>query len=218
MARQDRAIHTRRMILEAAAEMFDEFGYDATSIGGLIDRIQLTRGGLYFHFTSKEQLARAVLDEAVTMNGLAPQALKLQEWVDLALLLAYRLPREPLLSASIRLSVDVRARGLFGTRWPDWMRVGEELLVEAGNRGELLPHVEPAATARLLVGAWTGVQQVTETLPDRDLSEEISCLFELILPNIASAGVLAKLDTSPYRAERLLLEAGSPAIHSSRRE
>ncbi|MYZ36082.1 ScbR family autoregulator-binding transcription factor [Streptomyces sp. MnatMP-M17] len=211
MVRQERAIHTRRIILEAAAEMFNELGYDATTIGGLIERIQLTRGGLYFHFTTKEQLARGVLDEAVTMEGLAPQDFKLQEWVDLALLLAYRLPREPLLGAAIRLSVDIKARGLLGTRWPDWISVGQELLTEAKERGELLVHVDPGDTARLLVGAWTGVQQITETLPDRDLSEEISCLFELVLPNIASAGVLAKLDTSPQRAERLLRAAESSA-------
>ncbi|MFE1958767.1 ScbR family autoregulator-binding transcription factor [Streptomyces sp. NPDC059479] len=211
MVRQERAIHTRRIILEAAAEMFNELGYDATTIGGLIERIQLTRGGLYFHFTTKEQLARGVLDEAVTMEGLAPQDFKLQEWVDLALLLAYRLPREPLLGAAIRLSVDIKARGLLGTRWPDWISLGQELLTEAKERGELLVHVDPGDTARLLVGAWTGVQQITETLPDRDLSEEISCLFELVLPNIASAGVLAKLDTSPQRAERLLKAAESSA-------
>ncbi|MFD7896542.1 ScbR family autoregulator-binding transcription factor [Streptomyces sp. NPDC059743] len=211
MVRQERAIHTRRIILEAAAEMFNELGYDATTIGGLIERIQLTRGGLYFHFTTKEQLARGVLDEAVTMEGLAPQDFKLQEWVDLALLLAYRLPREPLLGAAIRLSVDIKARGLLGTRWPDWISLGQELLTQAKERGELLVHVDPGDTARLLVGAWTGVQQITETLPDRDLSEEISCLFELVLPNIASAGVLAKLDTSPQRAERLLKAAESSA-------
>jgi AcrR family transcriptional regulator len=199
------------MILETAAEMFNELGYDATTIGGLIERMNLTRGGLYFHFTSKEQLARAVLGEAVTLDGVAPQTFKLQEWVDVALLLAYRLPREPVLSASLRLSVDPRARALLGTRWPDWIVVGTELLKEAKERGELLPHVDPCETARLLVGAWTGVRLITETLPEHTLSEEISSLFALILPNVACAGVLAKLDTSPYRAERLVQAAPQPS-------
>ncbi|MCL8014265.1 ScbR family autoregulator-binding transcription factor [Streptomyces sp. AS02] len=211
MARQERAIRTRRAILEAASVLFNEVGYEATTIGALLERIDLTRGGLYFHFTTKEQLARAVLDEAVTLEGVRPQAFKLQEWVDIALLLAHRVPREPLLRASIRLSVDPLSRALFGTRWPDWVDVGESLLVEAQEKGELLPHVDPAETARLLVGAWTGVQLVTEVLPGRTLSEEISSLFALILPNVASSGVLARLDTSPYRAERLLKEARSQA-------
>ncbi|MEK8143998.1 helix-turn-helix domain-containing protein [Streptomyces sp. M10(2022)] len=106
MAIQQRAIRTRRIFLEAAAEVFDEHGYDAATIATILERAGLTRGALYFHFTSKEELARGVLKEAVTVDGLTPQAFKLQEWVDIALLLAYRLPREPLLSASIRLSVD----------------------------------------------------------------------------------------------------------------
>ncbi|MCY0958063.1 ScbR family autoregulator-binding transcription factor [Streptomyces sp. H27-H5] len=210
MARQERAIQTRRIIVEAAAEMFDELGYDATTIGGLIERIPLTRGGLYFHFTSKEELARAVLDEAVTLEGLTPQTHKLQEWVDLGLLLAHRLPKDPVLSASVRLSVDVKARALFGTRWPDWISVGKQLLEEAQFRGELLGHVVPSEISRLLVGAWTGVLLITEDIPGGDLPREISNLFDLVLPNIAAPGVLSELDTSPYRAERLL-GAAAPA-------
>lgn len=208
MARQQRAIRTRRVFLEAAAEVFDEHGYDAATISAILERAGLTRGALYFHFTSKEELARGVLQEAVTSEGLTPQTFKLQEWVDIALMLAYRLPREPMLSASIRLSVDPRARGLFGTRWPDWITLGSEILTEAKVRGELLPHVDPVATSRLFVGAWTGVQLVAESLPEPlDLVSEISALFELILPNNAVPGVLARLDTSTHRAERLIEES-----------
>ncbi|MEU8677561.1 ScbR family autoregulator-binding transcription factor [Streptomyces sp. NPDC048560] len=211
MARQQRAIRTRRIFLEAAAEVFDEHGYDAATIASILERAGLTRGALYFHFTSKEELARGVLEEAVTAEGLTPQAFKLQEWVDIALLLAYRLPREPMLSAAIRLSVDPRARGLFGTRWPDWIQMGAEILTEAKARGELLPHVDPEATSRLLVGAWTGVQLVAESMAEPpDLISEISALFELILPNNAVPGVLARLDTSPHRAEHLLKESREP--------
>ncbi|MGW4234851.1 TetR/AcrR family transcriptional regulator, partial [Streptomyces sp. NPDC004980] len=82
-----------------------------------------------------------------------------------------------------------------------------ELLTEAKERGELLPHVDPVSTSRLLVGAWTGVQLVTEAMADPpDLVAEISALFELILPNNAVPGVLARLDTSPHRAQRIIEE------------
>ncbi|MFD4690101.1 ScbR family autoregulator-binding transcription factor [Streptomyces sp. NBC_00683] len=212
MARQQRAIRTRRVFLEAAAEVFDEHGYDAATIAAILERAGLTRGALYFHFTSKEELARGVLEEAVTAEGVTPQTFKLQEWVDTALLLAYRLPREPMLSASIRLSVDPRARGLFGTRWPDWIALGGEMLSEAKERGELLPHVDPIMTSRLFVGAWTGVQLVTESMAEPpDLVAEISALFELILPNNVVPGVLARLDISPHRAQRLLEESRTAA-------
>ncbi|GAA1014456.1 ScbR family autoregulator-binding transcription factor [Streptomyces thermogriseus] len=214
MARQERAIRTRESILEAMASLFVEVGYEAATIAALLERTGLTRGALYFHFPTKEAMARGVLARAVTREGVRPQKHKLQEWVDLGLLLAHRLPREPMLRAAVQLSVDPKARSLFGTRWPDWIDVGEDLLVEAGKRGELLPHAVPAEIARLAVGAWTGVQLVTEVLPEnRDLSEEISRLYRLILPAVARPGILAELDLSPCRGERLLgpaADAGAP--------
>ncbi|MGW1819191.1 ScbR family autoregulator-binding transcription factor [Streptomyces sp. NPDC002125] len=215
MVQQQRAIRTRRVFLEAAAEVFDEHGYDAATISAILERAGHTRGALYFHFKSKEELARGVLDEAVTADGVTPQTFKLQEWVDTALLLAYRLPTEPLLSASIRLSVDVRARNLFGTRWPDWIAYGADLLTEAKARGELLPTVDPVAVSRLLVGSWTGVQVVGESSAEPlHLVREISGLFEMVLPNIAVPGVLSRLDTSPDRADRLLKQSRATAAAS----
>ncbi|MFD8523913.1 ScbR family autoregulator-binding transcription factor [Streptomyces capillispiralis] len=217
MAKQERAVRTRRIFLEAAAEVFNEYGYDAASISVILERAQLTRGALYFHFTSKEALAQGVLDEAVTTQGFSPQTYKVQEWIDLALLLAYRLPREPLLSASIRLSVDPKSRSLFSTRWPDWIELSLDLLAAAKERGELQQHADPATIARLLVGAWTGVQLVSSSLPEQpDLVGEVSELFALILPGITVPAVLTKLDISPRRPERLLAEArpeqDSPAL------
>ncbi len=206
--KQERAIRTRRLFLEAAARVFNECGYDAASIATIVERANLTRGALYFHFASKEELARGVLAEAVTADGVLPQTFKVQEWVDLGLVLAHRLPREPLLSASVRLSVDPKARGLFGTRWPDWIELGAGILCEAKERGELLAHIDPRATARLAVGAWTGVQLLTEVIPDElDLPTEAAHLFDHLLPSIAVPGVLARLDTSPDRGERLFKQA-----------
>ncbi|WP_317619717.1 ScbR family autoregulator-binding transcription factor [Streptomyces akebiae] len=206
--RQDRAIRTRNLILESMASLFNEVGYDAATIAALVERTGLTRGALYFHFASKEDMARAVLDEAVTREGFSPQAFKMQEWVDLGLLLAHRLPREPILRAAIRLAVDPKARRLFGTRWPDWVTLGHTLLTEAKESGELFGHADPAAISRAFVGAWTGVQLVTEALEEKlDLSEEIAGLYQLLLPSIVTPAVLARLDLSPHRAERLLRES-----------
>ncbi|MET9558476.1 ScbR family autoregulator-binding transcription factor [Streptomyces sp. NPDC006645] len=204
MARQERGVRTRRAILEAMASLIDEVGYGAATITMLVERTGLTRGALYFHFASKEEMARGVLAEALTSEGVREQNLKLQEWVDVGMVLAYRLPREPLMSAAITLSIDTKVRRILGTRWPDWVDLGRGLLDEAGRRGELLPHADPHTASRLFVGAWTGVQVVRETLPGSpELVEEISALYQLILPNLATAGVLARLDTSPHRAEQL---------------
>ncbi|MCC3773645.1 ScbR family autoregulator-binding transcription factor [Streptomyces sp. UNOB3_S3] len=212
MAQQERAKRTRQVILEAAGIVFDECGYEAATISQILARADVTRGALYFHFSSKEDLARGVLDTAVTTEGVLPQQFKLQELADTSLLLAHRMPREPLLRASLRLSVDQRARKLFGTKWPEWITVGADLLADAKARGELLAHVDPYETSRFLVGAWTGVQLIAEEVPHQRgdaLVHEISLMYQMLLPNIAVPAVLARLDVAPDRPLRLFEAARS---------
>ncbi|MEV4943772.1 TetR/AcrR family transcriptional regulator [Streptomyces zaomyceticus] len=204
MAQQERAIRTRRIILEAAAAIFDERGYESTTIAEILERADVTKGALYFHFPSKGDLARGVLAAAVTTDGVRPQAIKLQELIDIVLLLAYRLPREPMLSAALRMAVDLPSRRQFGTRWQDWTELLTEFLKEAKERGEVRPDVDEEQTARMLVCCWTGVQVVTEGLPaSYDLPSEIASLFRLILPTIADPDILPWLEVSAERAADL---------------
>lgn len=204
MARQERAVRTRRVILEAAAAVFGERGYEAATISDVLEQAEVTKGALYFHFPSKEELARGVFDEAVTTEGVRPQSIKLQELADVILLMAYRLPREPMLSAALRMSVDLESRRLFGTRWPDWTELLAGLLKEARERGETHPHIDETEVARLMVCTWTGVRVVCEGLPEEyDLPHEIATLFQMLLPSIAVPTVLARLEVTADRATRL---------------
>jgi AcrR family transcriptional regulator len=59
-ARYDRR---RRELIDAAARVFAERGYHATSIEDLIEATGLTRGGLYHYTASKQELLFSVLDE-----------------------------------------------------------------------------------------------------------------------------------------------------------
>ena len=103
MAQQERAVRTRRAVLEAAAAVFAERGYAAATIGEILSRAGVTKGALYFHFDSKAALARGVLQAQVSNDYHVPRELKLQEWVDAGMTLAKRLPQEPLLLAGVRL-------------------------------------------------------------------------------------------------------------------
>ncbi|MFD8593132.1 ScbR family autoregulator-binding transcription factor [Streptomyces sp. NPDC059637] len=213
MAQQERAIRTRRVILEAAAAVFDERGYEASTISEILERAGVTKGAFYFHFPSKGDLALGVLGEAVTTEGILPQEIKLQEMLDTMLLMAYRLPREPMLSAALRLAVDRNSRHMFGTRWPDWTVLLASLLAEAKARGEAHPYIEEMGIARLLVAAWTGVRVVSEGLPEEyDLPTEVAALLQLLLPSIAVPTVLTRLEISAGRAARLfaMMREGEP--------
>src|SRR4029079_9978645 len=64
MVRQARSEATRRKIMTSAVELFNEIGYPATGLGDIIERAELTKGALYYHFDSKESLATAIIEEA----------------------------------------------------------------------------------------------------------------------------------------------------------
>jgi AcrR family transcriptional regulator len=57
---------SREEILHAAAELFMEFGYAATSIDAVAERIGSTKGRVYHHYTSKAELFFEVQIAAMT--------------------------------------------------------------------------------------------------------------------------------------------------------
>lgn len=211
MARQARAIQTRKSILLAAAEVFDERGYSTATITEIIARAGVTKGALYFHFTSKEDLALGVIAAQLELGPLPPQRTKLQELVDQGLLFAHQLQYDPLTRASVGLAMDQwseSAEGgnpFHGRPFQSWADRLTELLVEARERGELLPHVDPAETAELLSGSFTGIQWTSQVLCQRkDLTRRVIAMFRHLLPSVAMPQLLPTLELTPDRAVSLL--------------
>ncbi|WP_234327354.1 ScbR family autoregulator-binding transcription factor [Streptomyces sp. NRRL WC-3742] len=206
--RQERAVRTRRLILEAAASVFDEHGYEGATINLVVARAGVTRGALYFHFTSKRELARGVLAEQFGRTDVPRRHCRLQEFVDLGMVVAHLMPRDPMLSAGARLSLGRHAfGGPEGGAAPGWIKRVEALLEVADEAGELLPHVVPAETAWLMTGAWTGVQIQSHKTADRsDLEHRVAGLYRHLMPSIAVPGVLAALDLGEDRGERVAAE------------
>ncbi|WP_406444933.1 ScbR family autoregulator-binding transcription factor [Streptomyces sp. NBC_01613] len=211
MARQARAIQTRKSILLAAAAVFDERGFGTATITEIIARAGVTKGALYFHFSSKEELALGVIAAQLELGPLPAQRTKLQELADQGLLFAHQLHHDPLTRASVGLAMDQwgeKAEGgnpFHGRPFQSWTDRLTELLVEARERGELLPHVDPAETAELLAGSFTGIQWTSQILCERkDLTRRVIVLFRHLLPSIAMPQILPTLDLAPDRAERLL--------------
>ncbi|MFE4667305.1 ScbR family autoregulator-binding transcription factor [Streptomyces sp. NPDC056716] len=215
MAQQARAVETRRLILQGAAMVFDEMGYDAASIKEILSRVSVTKGALYFHFPSKEDLARGVLEEQTLHLHVPPQTSKLQEVVDLAMTVAHTLPNDAMLRAGSRLALE-RGSIDFASRSPflAWAKVCEQLLEQAKGDGEVLPHVDSRETAELIVGSFTGIQAFSQVSSGLlDLEQRVSAMWKHILPSIAVPAALARLDTSPDRGARL--EAASLAAGES---
>jgi AcrR family transcriptional regulator len=58
----DRADVTRARIVQAARELVTENGYAAVSTAQIQERAGISRGGLYHHFTSRQELVGAVIE------------------------------------------------------------------------------------------------------------------------------------------------------------
>lgn len=54
---------TRQRILAIAAEEIHQHGFQATSLSIILNRCEISKGALYYHFTSKLELGYAVFEE-----------------------------------------------------------------------------------------------------------------------------------------------------------
>lgn len=61
---------TIRLILDAATKLFTEKGYSNTSMQDIMDATKLSKGGIYHHFASKEEIFIAIGDEICRENGM----------------------------------------------------------------------------------------------------------------------------------------------------
>ncbi|MFD5268523.1 ScbR family autoregulator-binding transcription factor [Streptomyces sp. NPDC058335] len=212
MATQERGLATRRMILEAAGAVFSERGYSAATVSDVLKRLGLTRGAVYFHFASKEELARTVLASQADIPTVV-RDIKLQELIDLGLVFACQLTRDPVLQGSVRLSLELDSVGL-DRKLPfrSWVDRNQEILEQARAQGELRPHVDLTETAELLCSCFTGVQLFSQVMTGwADLESRIRALLRHVLPNIAEPSVLVQLDLSADRGLKVGAELSALA-------
>ena len=62
---QNKGVQTRQKIVSKSLQLFSVKGYYHTSVNDILDATGLTKGGLYGHFASKEDIWYAAYDAAV---------------------------------------------------------------------------------------------------------------------------------------------------------
>ncbi|MFJ2775970.1 MULTISPECIES: ScbR family autoregulator-binding transcription factor [unclassified Kitasatospora] len=200
MARQARALATRQAVLLAAAEVFDERGYAAATMSEILERAGVTKGALYFHFRSKEELALAVIEgQGAWLSTWRPTSESpVQTLIDLGYAFAHALLDDPMVRGSIRLTIE---HGSFTQPQADtyqgWSDVTRGLLERAREAGDLHPGLDVAAAAGVITGAVTGIQLSSQVLTGRqDLVQRMADLWTLILPGLVQPHALARLSVA----------------------
>ena len=75
---------TKRKIFETSMKLFAEKGYDATSIEEITATVGVAKGTLYYHFSSKEEIFKFLVEEGVKLlkNSIEIKTDKLTNSID----------------------------------------------------------------------------------------------------------------------------------------
>ena len=151
--------HDLGAVLAAAVRLFNERGYEATSMDDVAKRLGITKSSLYHHVTGKQELLRIAVDQALDglheamdeVEGMEAPALDRLEILirRSVLVLAERLEYVTLL-LRVRGNTAVEQEALLRRRIFDAKVT--ELVKRAQAEGAIRPDVAAATAARLLFG------------------------------------------------------------------
>ncbi|WP_116199272.1 ScbR family autoregulator-binding transcription factor [Amycolatopsis circi] len=205
MARQERAEQTRKAILDAAASRFDAVGFLGASLSDILAEAGVTKGALYFHFRSKEELADALIREQFTvwdpLAGIDDPGL--QTAIDLTQNMGHSLRSDVRVRAGIRLVIE---QGSFVTpaanAYKQWIDTVHGLLLAAKAAGDLRKEINAHDLAQYVVASFTGSQLSSQVLTGRtDLHERITFMWQMILNSAVPPRRLHRFDPAGTPAD-----------------
>jgi AcrR family transcriptional regulator len=185
----DRADRSRRAILDAAAPVFTEQGYAGASLNAIIRASGLTKGGFYFHFASKLDLALALIDDAnerwrrrVAAEASGPRAVDRFYAVPRVLV---RMTAEGDGPASLRklideLALDPELRDRVCGSIREWIESVAEQVREVQAEGGIREDVDPQVLAEVAVGGFVGMQTISEQLGDDGFERRVEALIRVV--------------------------------------
>ncbi|WP_257015928.1 ScbR family autoregulator-binding transcription factor [Rhodococcus sp. ACS1] len=206
---QKRAIATRHAVLAAAAEVFNRVGYVNAGLQEIINESRVTKGSLYFHFSSKEQLARAVIDEGCARLQAAcslqfdSRTPALEALIGISYAMIDPSNNDVLMLAAFRLLNEIGDfRGTGHVVFDQWTSTYRTLSARAVEEGDFRADIDPDEAGRLLLEMAFGTRLLsvaTDTLTE--LPERMTTAWKVLLPGLVDG---AKVDYfSQFAARRL---------------
>jgi TetR/AcrR family transcriptional regulator, cholesterol catabolism regulator len=184
-------LEPRQEILRTAARLFQQQGYDATSMNDVAAALKLSKGGLYHHFQSKDEILFHIMSHAMDITE--ARVINVVRRIDGAG--ASGGATEARLRTLIRLHIEVvlspedreitvmlhenhplpaALRRKINARKKDYLHFVEHLIADvqrdAGRKGNSQPSVTPRAAALALVGMINWIYQWYK--PDGPLTGE----------------------------------------------
>lgn len=180
--------------MTSAVQLFNEIGYPATGLGDIIERAEMTKGALYYHFESKEALATAIIEEG-SANMFAAfdkigesSAPALERIIHGLFVVADLLSTDLVARSGTQL---LRAFGEFNGAaahtYSLWLDEMSQRVSEAMDEGDLREGLDPRAVGETIVGAMLGAELLSNaTSSGVDVLERLTRMWHVLLPAIVT--------------------------------
>jgi TetR/AcrR family transcriptional regulator, cholesterol catabolism regulator len=177
---RDTTIDPRQEILRTAARLFQQQGYDGTSMNDVAAALKLSKGGLYHHFQSKDEILFNLMDHAMditqervinAVRGIAGPEARLRALIRLHInvVLSIR-DREITVMLHENHPLPPPLRKRINTRKKEYVQFVEKLVAEVQSARGSKSNVTPRAATFALMGMINWIYQWFR--PDGTLSEE----------------------------------------------
>jgi len=187
---RDSTIDPRQEILRTAARLFQQQGYDGTSMNDVAAALKLSKGGLYHHFQSKDEILFNLMDHAMditqervinAVRGIGDPEARLRALIRLhiSVVLSVR-DREITVMLHENHPLPPPLRKRINTRKKDYVHFVEKLIAEVQNARGSKSNVNPRAAAFALLGMINWIYQWYRpegTLQEENLAQQYTEIF-----------------------------------------
>jgi AcrR family transcriptional regulator len=209
IVRQARSEVTRRKIIDAAVELFNDVGYTGTGLGDIVARTGMTKGALYHHFNSKEALAVAIINEGAealvkSYQGINRSSAPALESMIHGMLVIVDLANTDKLvrTAAVLQRILAESSEASTINYNAWLAETGAQIRRAQAEGDLRPDIDAQAAGDFIVSAMLGAELISNAVSGRqDWLERVTKMWEFLLSAVASEQSL------PYLREFLARES-----------
>ena len=162
-------IDSRQEILRTAARLFQQRGYDATSMNDVAAALKLSKGGLYHHFQSKDEILFEIMNHAMEITqervltpvrGIADPEERLRALIRLHIEVVLS-PRDREITVMLHENhpLPPALRKRINTRKKEYIHFVESLMSDVQKTGRAKGSVSPRAAAFALLGMINWIYQ-----------------------------------------------------------
>jgi TetR/AcrR family transcriptional regulator, transcriptional repressor for nem operon len=171
-------LRTRALLLNTAFAEVYRSSFQATGLDRILEKAKVTKGALYHHFASKEELGYAIVDEVITgitlrkwVNPLADTVDAIDTLIDIVQgtsLSATDVEKGcPLNNLAQEMSpVDEGFRKRVGRVFRLMIGSVSSALLEGQKRGQVRPEIDPEETATFFIATYEGYLGLAKNAQD----------------------------------------------------